>query len=374
MLLLIAMRDVLGLQTAPAIFAAARRQLARRHRRPPLPPALNPPAAGVQAHNEGPMIVTEKKELRLPTPKYCESIHQTRRRPTRTIDVRLGGGQGGALGPLCVSQQPAATADIVVLTHISPAAERLQRRALLVLRRTVLPRPATSAPTAAALPDASAAVTVHDVPPTLPQLLLQIGPVKVGSAHRIALQTMTTTDTRDVAATVEQVGGGPGACGGLSSQLLCHSQLLHQAARQGGVGRLWDAGFDALSMPCADRSPHCAARPPAGQEVRGRRRRHCAHHRAGAVAVVPRRVSCTLQPSLLWACCWAWRPVWAMRAMESGMQAGSQRAVRLDSQPAQTHWDIPCCSPTRRRRRACRSVSSCSRTGAWRWAALAVAC
>jgi 4-hydroxy-3-methylbut-2-en-1-yl diphosphate synthase IspG/GcpE len=35
--------------------------------------------------------------------------------------------------------------------------------------------------------------------------LLQIGPVKVGSEHRVALQTMTTTDTRDVAATVAQV-------------------------------------------------------------------------------------------------------------------------------------------------------------------------
>lgn len=35
------------------------------------------------------MIVTQKKELRLLTPKYCESIHQTRRRPTRTIDVRV---------------------------------------------------------------------------------------------------------------------------------------------------------------------------------------------------------------------------------------------------------------------------------------------
>ena len=52
-----------------------------------------------QAHNEGPLIVTEKKELRLPTPKYCESIHQTRRRPTRTVDVRGGGqlrGRGAA--------------------------------------------------------------------------------------------------------------------------------------------------------------------------------------------------------------------------------------------------------------------------------------
>ncbi len=39
-------------------------------------------------------------------------------------------------------------------------------------------------------------------------LLLQIGPVKVGSEHPIALQTMTTTDTRDVEKTVEQVGAG----------------------------------------------------------------------------------------------------------------------------------------------------------------------
>lgn len=34
---------------------------------------------------------------------------------------------------------------------------------------------------------------------------LQIGPVKVGSQHKIALQTMTTTDTRDVNGTVDQV-------------------------------------------------------------------------------------------------------------------------------------------------------------------------
>ena len=34
---------------------------------------------------------------------------------------------------------------------------------------------------------------------------MQIGDVKVGSEHPIALQTMTTTDTRDIAATVEQV-------------------------------------------------------------------------------------------------------------------------------------------------------------------------
>ena len=34
---------------------------------------------------------------------------------------------------------------------------------------------------------------------------MQIGPVKVGSEHKIALQTMTTTDTRDVEGTVDQV-------------------------------------------------------------------------------------------------------------------------------------------------------------------------
>lgn len=33
-------------------------------------------------------MLPEKKELRLVTPKYCESIYQTRRRPTRTIEVR----------------------------------------------------------------------------------------------------------------------------------------------------------------------------------------------------------------------------------------------------------------------------------------------
>ena len=35
--------------------------------------------------------------------------------------------------------------------------------------------------------------------------------MKVGSEHKIALQTMTTTDTRDVEGTVDQVRGLPGA-------------------------------------------------------------------------------------------------------------------------------------------------------------------
>ena len=34
---------------------------------------------------------------------------------------------------------------------------------------------------------------------------MQVGNVKVGSQHPIALQTMTTTDTRNVQATVDQV-------------------------------------------------------------------------------------------------------------------------------------------------------------------------
>ncbi len=89
------MRDPPGLQTGSRLPAAARRQLVPRPsaaslRRPAVLPLL------LQAHNEGPMIVTEKKELRLPTPKYCESIHQTRRRPTRTVDVRGGGAALGA--------------------------------------------------------------------------------------------------------------------------------------------------------------------------------------------------------------------------------------------------------------------------------------
>ena len=33
-----------------------------------------------------------------------------------------------------------------------------------------------------------------------------VGNVPIGSEHPIALQTMTTTDTRDVKATVEEVG------------------------------------------------------------------------------------------------------------------------------------------------------------------------
>ena len=35
---------------------------------------------------EGPLVMPEEKKLKLPT-KYCESVHQTIRRPTRTIHI-----------------------------------------------------------------------------------------------------------------------------------------------------------------------------------------------------------------------------------------------------------------------------------------------
>ena len=35
---------------------------------------------------EGPLVMPEEKKLKLPT-KYCESIYQTIRRPTRTIQI-----------------------------------------------------------------------------------------------------------------------------------------------------------------------------------------------------------------------------------------------------------------------------------------------
>lgn len=54
----------------------------------PQPPEAAPPLIPCQAHaGDSPLVLPEKKELRLVTPKYCESIHQTRRRPTRTIEV-----------------------------------------------------------------------------------------------------------------------------------------------------------------------------------------------------------------------------------------------------------------------------------------------
>ena len=75
----------------------------------------------MQAKAQSSAIVMPSKELLLPG-KYCESIHQTKRRPTRTIMVRrdcgllLGAGAAGNGGRhvcapetlrwLCASKQP----------------------------------------------------------------------------------------------------------------------------------------------------------------------------------------------------------------------------------------------------------------------------
>lgn len=88
------------------------------------------------------------------THKYCESTWQTRRRPTRTVEVR-----------------------------------RTAPRSAMVVG--LAPCPGMT----------SVKANMH----SLDRALLQIGPVKVGSEHKIALQTMTTTDTREVEATVDQV-------------------------------------------------------------------------------------------------------------------------------------------------------------------------
>ena len=55
-------------------------------------------------------------------------------------------------------------------------------------------------------------------------ILLQIGNIKVGSEHPIALQTMTTTDTRDVDGTVDQVS---------KSQTLCYALNYHNLTVMG---------------------------------------------------------------------------------------------------------------------------------------------
>lgn len=54
---------------------------------PPPSPFARDPLCQAAVAGEGPMIVTQKKE-RLLTPKYCESINQSKRRPTRTVEVR----------------------------------------------------------------------------------------------------------------------------------------------------------------------------------------------------------------------------------------------------------------------------------------------
>lgn len=50
-----------------------------------------------------------------------------------------------------------------------------------------------------------ARTTKPSIKASAPMYDSQVGPVKIGSQHRVALQTMTTTDTRNVQATVDQV-------------------------------------------------------------------------------------------------------------------------------------------------------------------------
>lgn len=69
----------------------------------------------------------------------------------------------------------------------------------------------------------------------LPWPGLQIGDVKVGSEHKIALQTMTTTDTRDIDGTVDQVCShrldAPLDCAGSAQGASCHSSASGHGAR-----------------------------------------------------------------------------------------------------------------------------------------------
>lgn len=172
---------------------------------------------------------------------------------------------------------------------------------------------------------------------------LQIGPVKVGSAHRIALQTMTTTDTRDIAATVEQVRLADG-CGGCIGVL----RGLHLLAAA------LSCAVVSTRPPLCQLDPRCCtpwlswarARPSAGQEVRRCRCRHCAHHRAGAMPTG------RAQP-----CAAARRPCGCPYILHAACLPTLVLCLLLT--PA--HFTLPtsylscavlCCSPTRRPRRA----------------------
>lgn len=69
---------------------------------------------------------------------------------------------------------------------------------------------------------------------------MQIGPVKVGSDHPVALQTMTTTDTRDVQATVDQV---------------CPLIFARPACSSAGVSTLGLAPSVQATVVCAPSAP-----------------------------------------------------------------------------------------------------------------------
>ena len=79
-------------------------------------------------------------------------------------------------------------------------------------------------------------VAIHGIE-VMPRAGMQIGPVKVGSEHRIALQTMTTTDTRDVEGTVDQVHS-PATHGSIANSTShdVHVQHLRKSVRSNASG------------------------------------------------------------------------------------------------------------------------------------------
>lgn len=86
----------------------------------------------------------------------------------------------------------------VLREHMADAAETDAHRGRELPARCAAPAMAGSGQIASAM----CIVTRHD---GVRHSAMQVGPVKVGSEHKIALQTMTTTDTRDVEGTVDQV-------------------------------------------------------------------------------------------------------------------------------------------------------------------------
>ena len=91
---------------------------------------------------EGPLVLPQEKKLLLP--KYCESVYQTIRRPTRTIHVRLTSVSCSGWAPMQCCMCLNAIANIFLSSVLLP----------------------------------------------------QIGNVETGSEHPVRLQTMTTTGAK----------------------------------------------------------------------------------------------------------------------------------------------------------------------------------
>lgn len=137
------------------------------------------------------------KELVIP--KYCESIYQTRRRPTRTVMVRRWRAAFAGMG----SAGRAAGAGLWLAPSVRAFGWRFR-----------------AIPAKACNNSSTPAQSLVYCP--------QIGKVPVGSQHRVALQTMTTTDTRNVQATVDQVGhGGAGDASMPCALLIAWREEVH---------------------------------------------------------------------------------------------------------------------------------------------------